>query len=106
MNFLIGGGNHAWDVVPVPCCVNLEIKGKVERTATGNATETMSRKEWDVSDLKGKTAQLVVVDNNSGGWGIRTLTMYTKPIQKVKISLGIGYWLLMHAANWLSLGHR
>ena len=69
MNFLIGGGNHAWDVAPAPCCVNLEIKGKVERTATGNATETMSRKEWDVSDLKGKTAQLVVVDNNSGGWG-------------------------------------
>ena len=69
MNFLIGGGNHAWDVAPAPCCVNLEIKGKVERTATGNATETMSRKEWDVSDLKGKTARLVVVDNNSGGWG-------------------------------------
>ncbi|MDE0019729.1 hypothetical protein F4009_02095 [Candidatus Poribacteria bacterium] len=69
MNFLIGGGNHAWDVAPAPCCVNLEINGKVERTATGNATETMSRKEWDVSDLKGKTAQLVVIDNNSGGWG-------------------------------------
>ena len=69
MNFLIGGGNHAWDVAPAPCCVNLEINGKVERTATGNATETMSRKEWDVSDLKGKTAQLIVIDKNSGGWG-------------------------------------
>ena len=68
MNFLIGGGNHPWDG-NVPCCVNLVINEKVERTSTGNATETMSRKEWDVSDLKGKIAQLVVVDNNSGGWG-------------------------------------
>ena len=28
----------------------------------------MKRKEWDVSDLKGKIAQLVV-DKSSGGWG-------------------------------------
>lgn len=68
MNFLIGGGNHPWGG-NTPCCVNLEINGDVERTATGNATETMSRKEWDVSDLKGKIAKLVVVDQNSGGWG-------------------------------------
>lgn len=68
MNFLIGGGNHPWEG-NTPCCVNLEINGDVERTATGNAHESMSRKEWDVSDLKGKTAKLVVVDQNSGGWG-------------------------------------
>ena len=68
MNFLIGGGNRAWDTAE-PCCVNLVINNEVERTMTGNATETMSRKEWDVSDLKGKTAQLVVVDKSSGGWG-------------------------------------
>lgn len=69
MNFLIGGGNHPWKDDPGPCCVNLVINDTVERTATGNATESMSRKEWDVTDLKGKIAQLVVVDNNSGGWG-------------------------------------
>lgn len=68
MNFLIGGGNRAWDTAE-PCCVNLVIDGKVERTATGNNTETMTRQEWDVSDLQGETAQLVVVDNSSGGWG-------------------------------------
>ena len=33
---------------------------------TGNNTETMTRQEWDVSDLQGQIAQLVV-DNSSGG---------------------------------------
>ena len=69
MNFLIGGGNHPWKDDPGPCSVNLEIKGKVVRTSTGKATETMIRVEWDLSGLKGDTAQIVVVDQNSGGWG-------------------------------------
>ena len=68
MNFLIGGGNRAWGTAE-PCCVNLVIDEKVERTMTGNNTETMTRQEWDVSDLQGEIAQLVVVDNSSGGWG-------------------------------------
>ena len=68
MNFLIGGGNRAWGTAE-PCCVNLVIDEKVERTMTGNNTETMARQEWDVSDLHGKIAQLVVIDNSSGGWG-------------------------------------
>ena len=68
INFLIGGGNHAWGTAE-PCCVNLVIDEEVERTATGDNNETMTRKEWDVTDLKGKTAQIVVVDNRSSGWG-------------------------------------
>ena len=68
MNFLMGGGNRPWDQAN-PCCVNLVINDKVERTMTGSNTESMTRREWDVSDLKGKTAQLVVVDNHTGGWG-------------------------------------
>ncbi|MDE0483148.1 MAG: hypothetical protein OXI67_11255 [Candidatus Poribacteria bacterium] len=68
MNFLIGGGNRAWGTAE-PCCVNLIINDKVERTITGESHETMKRKEWDVSDLKGKTAQLRVIDKSSGGWG-------------------------------------
>ena len=68
MNFLMGGGNRAWGTAE-PCCVNLVIDEKVERTMTGNNTETMTRREWDVSDLNGKIAQLVVIDNSSGGWG-------------------------------------
>ncbi len=69
MNFLIGGGTHPWETDPSPCCVNLVIDENVERTATGDNNETMSRKEWDVSDLKGMVAQIVVVDNHPAGWG-------------------------------------
>ena len=74
MNFLMGGGNRPWDANPEPCCVNLVINGEVERTATGvqnaeGGNETLTRREWDVADLKGEIAQIVVVDNSSGGWG-------------------------------------
>ena len=68
MNFLIGGGNRAWETNE-PCCVNLVIDGEVELTITGDNNETMTRKEWDIADLKGEIAQIVVVDNSSGGWG-------------------------------------
>ncbi len=68
MNFLIGGGNHPWGSA-TPCCVNLVIDENVELSTTGDSRETMTRKEWDVSALRGKTAQIVVVDNNDGGWG-------------------------------------
>lgn len=68
MNFLMGGGNRAWGTAE-HCCVNLVIDENVERTMTGSNTETMTRREWDVSDLNGKIAQLVVIDNSSGGWG-------------------------------------
>ena len=68
MNFLMGGGNRAWDT-DEPCCVNLVSNDEVVRTMTGNDHESMVRKEWDVSNLKGKVVQLVVVDKSSGGWG-------------------------------------
>jgi len=71
INFLVGAGNHPW-VEPNGAgstCVNLEINGKMVKTMTGANTETMTRKEWDVSDLKGKTAVIKLYDLNSGGWG-------------------------------------
>jgi len=69
MNFLIGGGRHPWDSDPNPCSVNLLIDDEVVRTATGDNHESMTRKEWDVAELKGKTAKIAVIDNHSGGWG-------------------------------------
>jgi len=71
INFLIGAGNHPW-VEPNGAgstCVNLEIDGKVVKTMTGANTETMARKEWDVSGFKYQLAVIRIIDENPGGWG-------------------------------------
>ncbi len=69
INFLIGGGWH-----PGKTCIDLLVEGKVVRTATGpnrepGGTECLDPYGWDVSDLKGKTARIRIVDSATGGWG-------------------------------------
>lgn len=49
--------------------VNLVIDGQRVHTATGNNSEQLDWAVWDVSAWQGKTAQLEIVDFNSGGWG-------------------------------------
>jgi levanase len=68
INFLIGGGRHPMSL-PNPTAVNLVVDGKVVRTATGNNNEALNWANWDVRDLQGKTAQIQIVDQNTGGWG-------------------------------------
>ncbi|MGC4037066.1 MAG: GH116 family glycosyl hydrolase [Chitinophagaceae bacterium] len=62
--FKLGGGNH-----PQTTCFNLVIDGKIVRNATGFNTETLEPKNWDVKELKGKTAHFEIIDNDAGGWG-------------------------------------
>jgi len=67
--FLIGGGGF-----PTKTCMNLLVDGKVVRTATGPNTEPGGSEElalasWKVDDLAGKTAQIQIVDDATGGWG-------------------------------------
>ena len=70
ISFMIEGGNHPWVEGGVgSTCVNLEIDGKMVRTATGRDTETFRTEKWDVSDLKGEKAVIRLYDMNSGGWG-------------------------------------
>jgi uncharacterized protein (DUF608 family) len=64
INFKIGGGNH-----PGKTCINLQVDGKVVRTATGRNNEKLEPDWWEVSELKGKKAHIEIVDQEKGGWG-------------------------------------
>jgi len=64
LSFLIGGGNHAGKT-----CLNLLVDGRVVRAATGDNSEHLTWKSWDVRELRGKRATLEIVDRQSGGWG-------------------------------------
>lgn len=64
ITFWIGGGRH-----PGKTCLNLLVEGKVVRTATGHNSNQMRHETFDVRELEGKTAQLQIVDNQTGHWG-------------------------------------
>ncbi|KAL9969833.1 hypothetical protein ACROYT_G022099 [Oculina patagonica] len=64
ITFLIGGG----------CSVNevraeLIVNDQVVRKETGDCTETMDRKSWDVQNLIGQHARVRLVDESSAEWG-------------------------------------
>lgn len=66
INMLVGGGDH-----PGQTCVNLLINGLVVRTATGEDSNIMKWRGWDVTPWIGQTnaAQIQVVDTYGGFWG-------------------------------------
>ncbi|MGG5259094.1 GH32 C-terminal domain-containing protein [Phycicoccus avicenniae] len=49
--------------------VNLVVGGEVVRSATGSDSEALDWASWDLSDLRGRTAQIRIIDHSSGGWG-------------------------------------
>jgi fructan beta-fructosidase len=68
INFLIGGGNNPYPGSN-PTAVLLLVNGRVVRSATGQDDELLNWVAWDVTEFKGQTAQIEVVDQSSGGWG-------------------------------------
>ncbi|MDI9431898.1 MAG: GH116 family glycosyl-hydrolase [Planctomycetota bacterium] len=78
ISFRIGGGNHnpQADINMLTgkgdaggTGIELWVDGKVVRFVTGHDANQMRIESMDVSDLEGKTAQLKIVDRESGGWG-------------------------------------
>jgi sucrose-6-phosphate hydrolase SacC (GH32 family) len=68
VNFLIGGSdlpNLAG--LPGEATVNLLVNGNVVRSASGFGDEWLDWKSWDVTDLKGKSARIQVVDRAATG---------------------------------------
>lgn len=64
INFLVGGGAHAGRT-----CMNLRVDGNIVLSATGRNDNRLGPRTWDVRKWAGKTAQIEIVDNESGGWG-------------------------------------
>jgi len=78
ISFRIGGGNHnpQADINMLTGKGNaggtgmeLWIDGKSVRFVTGHNANQMRTESIDVTDLQGKTAQLKIIDRESGGWG-------------------------------------
>lgn len=64
INFLIGGGAHK-----AKTCINLIIDNKTILSATGNNSEVLSWKSWNVEKYVNQKAKLEIVDKEKGGWG-------------------------------------
>lgn len=63
ISFLIGGGAHP------ETRVDLRVDGKVVRSARGHERERLTWQSLDVSEFRGRKAELQVIDHHSGGWG-------------------------------------
>jgi hypothetical protein len=64
INFLVGGGQHEGQT-----CINLLVDGKVARSTTGPNNELLRWSGWPVLSLRGRMAQIQIVDRETGGWG-------------------------------------
>jgi hypothetical protein len=49
--------------------IYLEVNGQIVRKATGANSDTMALRVWDVSDLVGKNARIIIMDNATGPYG-------------------------------------
>jgi fructan beta-fructosidase len=62
--FLIGGGRH-----PGRVGIELLVQGKSVRSSTGPESEELEWASWDVKELQGQDARLMIFDRETGGWG-------------------------------------
>ncbi len=65
ITFLIAGGDHAGKTA-----AQLVIDGKVVREAVGKRSLRCEPALWDVTEFKGRTARIRLLDDESGSWGV------------------------------------
>jgi hypothetical protein len=63
LNFLICGGTYS------DTAVRLIVGGSTALTASGSNSTSFRWVTWDISPYNGQTAQVQIVDNETGGWG-------------------------------------
>lgn len=64
INFLISGGSLFFNTE-----IQLVVNGQVARRTQGYNSERLRWDGWDVSDLMGQSATIVIVDNTTSNWG-------------------------------------
>jgi hypothetical protein len=62
--FRLAGGNDSARLRVV-----LWVDGKEARVTTGRRTDTMVRRRWDIRSLRGKLAEIQIVDDSNDSWG-------------------------------------
>ncbi|MBC9822611.1 GH32 C-terminal domain-containing protein [Terrabacter sp. MAHUQ-38] len=73
--------------------VRLVVDGQVVRTATGSDSETLDWNGWDVRGLQGKTARIVLADNNTGGWGHILADQFSLSDTPARSSVQRAHWV-------------
>ena len=72
MSMLVGGGHRSPETGQI-LEVQLLVDGQVVRSLAGDDAGQLNWKGWDVSEFAGRSAQLRIVDQATGGWGHLTL---------------------------------
>lgn len=77
----------------VDTSVRLVVDGQVVRTATGSDSETLDWNGWDIRSLQGKTARIVLDDNNTGGWGHILADQFSLSDTPARSSVQRAHWV-------------
>jgi len=77
----------------VDTSARLVVDGQVVRTASGSDSETLDWHSWDVRNLAGKTARIVLADNNTGGWGHLLADQFSLASIPAQSSIQRAHWV-------------